>query len=152
MLTAKKEDLLRDVPLFSACTRKELSLISKLADRVEIGAGDVLTQEGSPGREFFVIAEGTAAVDVRGKVVAKLGPGDFFGEMALLDLGPRAATVRAESPMTVYVIEQRDFGRLLDDVPVVARKILAGLAARLRQVQGAPAYAWNLPENRWNRR
>src|SRR5689334_1755612 len=119
-----KPELLAQVPLFSACTHKELALVAKLADREAIRSGSVLVAEGEAGRDFFVIAEGDAAVTLRGDHIASLGPGDFFGEMSLLDLGPRAATVKAETDMVVYAIDRSDFNRLLDEVPFVGRKIL----------------------------
>ena len=127
-----KIELLSSVPLFSACTRKELRHIASLADRVDVEAGHVLTREGELGHEFFAIAEGTAKVSSKGRKLATLGPGDFFGEMSLLDQHPRTATVTAETPMSLYVVGAADFNRLLDDVPFVARKMLKGLAGRLR--------------------
>ena len=143
MRSRTKIQLLAEVPLFSNCTKRELSRIASLADRVTVEAGRVLTEEGAPGREFFVVEEGTARVTVRGRKRATLGPGDFFGEMALLDQGPRSATVASEGPMSLYVIGQREFIRLLDEVPFVARRILTGMAKRLRTLENAPATAWN---------
>jgi CRP-like cAMP-binding protein len=140
---ASKLDLLAEIPMFSACTKKELRDIAALSDRVSTLEGEFLSKEGQPGREFFVIAKGKAKVTIRGDEVAVLGPGDFFGETALLDQGPRSATVVAETPLILYVIGAPDFLGLIDRVPYVARKILRGLSQRLRTAEGAPSYSWN---------
>jgi CRP/FNR family transcriptional regulator, cyclic AMP receptor protein len=138
-----KTDLLAAVPLFSSCTKRELQKISSLTDQVTAQPGEELTTEGSSGTEFFVIEEGTADVVLRGSTIATIGPGDFFGEMALLDHGPRSATVRAASPMSLYVIGAREFGSLIDEVPHVSRKLLQGLARRLRSLENAPKSEWS---------
>ena len=140
MARDKKIELLSQVPLFRACTDKELKRIAAIAETVQIGEGEVLTKEGAPGREFYVIAEGKASVTLRGDELAKLGSGDFFGEMALLDESPRAATVTAITPMQAYVVASQDFTTLIEDVPIVARQILKGIAQRLREMEQAPSY------------
>jgi CRP/FNR family cyclic AMP-dependent transcriptional regulator len=134
----QKIDLLKKVWLFSACSDKELKHIASLADQVEVEEGAVLTKEGKLGVDFFVIAGGKAKVSIRNRRVANLGPGDFFGEMALLDQGPRAATVTAETPMSLLVLGARNFTELLDSTPSVSRKILKGVAERLRKIEKAP--------------
>lgn len=136
----KKIDILKNVGLFSACTNKELGEIAKLVDEVEVPEGTVLTKEGGPGREFFAIADGTAKVTLKKKKLAELGPGEFFGEMSLLDQGPRSATVTADTDMKLYALDARRFSTLLDKHPAVARKILRGLAQRLRDVESAPTH------------
>ena len=126
-------DHLAEVPLFSAFSKKDLQLVSKNAEDVKVDAGKVLVSEGSAGSEFFIIVDGKARVTRRGKKVAELGPGDFFGDLALLDRAPRNATVVAETPMEVLVLGQREFAALIDEVPGFAHKLLAGLARRLRE-------------------
>jgi CRP-like cAMP-binding protein len=126
-------DHLAQVPLFSACSKKDLQLVAKRAEDVKVDAGKQLVGEGDAGTEFFVVIDGTAAVSKRGQKVAELGPGGFFGELALLDKAPRNATVTAETPMELVVLGQREFAGLIDDVPEFAHKLLAGLARRLRQ-------------------
>jgi CRP-like cAMP-binding protein len=126
-------DHLRDVSLFSALSRKELSLVARRAEDVKVSAGKVLVNEGAPGSEFFVIVDGNARVTRKGRKVATLGPGAAFGELALLDRAPRNATVVAETPMELVVLGQREFAGILDEVPGFARKLLAGLAHRLRE-------------------
>jgi CRP-like cAMP-binding protein len=125
-------DHLAQVPLFSALSRKELALVARRAEDVKVEPGRVLVSEGSTGSEFFVIIDGTANVTRRGRKVATLGPGGAFGELALLDKAPRNATVTAQTPMEVVVLGQREFGGLIDEVPGFARKLLAGMARRLR--------------------
>jgi CRP-like cAMP-binding protein len=133
-----KIKLLKGVRLFSACNDKELGRIASLVDEIKVEPGRVLTEEGKPGGECFIIADGSAAATLRKKKLATLGPGSFFGEMSLLDHGPRAATVTATTPMHLLVLDPRSFTALLDDVPSVARKILRVLAERLRAVEKAP--------------
>ena len=126
-------DHLAQVPLFSACSKKDLQLVAKRAEDVKVDAGKQLVGEGAIGTEFFVVIDGKASVTKRGQKVAELGPGGFFGELALLDKAPRNATVTAETPMELVVLGQREFAGLIDDVPEFAHKLLAGLARRLRQ-------------------
>src|SRR6478672_1992012 len=125
-------DHLSQVPLFSALSRKELGLVARRAEDVVVPAGKVLVSEGETGQQFFVIMSGTAKLTRRGRKIATLGPGDAFGELALLDKHPRNATVTAETPLEVVVLGQREFGGLIDEVPGFARKLLAGMARRLR--------------------
>lgn len=136
----KKIEILRKVPLFTACTDRELGRIASLGDEIRIDAGKMLTREGAPGREFFVIAEGRAKATLRKRKLASFGRGDCFGEMALLDQGPRTATIVAETPMTLFVFEPRGFASMLDSTPPVARKILRALAERLRKAENAPTH------------
>jgi CRP-like cAMP-binding protein len=124
---------LSEVPLFSALSRRELGMVAKRAEDVKVEAGKVLVSEGATGSEFFVVLEGTAKVTRRGKKVASIGPGGAFGELALLDRAPRNATVVAETPMELVVLGQREFAGIMDDVPGVARKLLTGMARRLRE-------------------
>jgi CRP/FNR family cyclic AMP-dependent transcriptional regulator len=123
---------LATIPLFSSCNRRELGKIAKATDELTVGAGKVLTEEGSVGREAFVIVSGEVAVEIGGVEVARLGPGDHFGELALLDGGPRTATVTAATDVDLLVISQRSFFSLLDDVPGLARKILTSMATVIR--------------------
>ena len=123
---------LRHITLFSACTTEELALISARIAQHHAKAGDVLTTEGGFGHEFMVIVEGTAKVVVANREIAVLGPGDFFGEIALLDDGTRTASVIAETDLVAEVSGQREFADLLIGAPGLARKLLVGLARRLR--------------------
>jgi CRP-like cAMP-binding protein len=125
-------DHLAQVPMFSACSKKDLQTIGRASDEVGVPNGKVLVQEGKPGHEFFLILDGTASVSRNGRRVAQLGQGQYFGELALLDRGPRSATVTADSDMQVLVLGQREFAGVLDEVPGLARKMLAAMAGRLR--------------------
>lgn len=120
--------------LFRACSMRELQQVSRLVTEVPVEAGRVLTTQGEAGHEFMVVLAGTAGVTVNGHDVAVLGPGEFFGEMALIDDGPRTATVTALTPMSLGVVGRREFAALLDEVPAIARQVLAALAGRLRDV------------------
>jgi CRP-like cAMP-binding protein len=123
---------LAEVPLFSACSRKDLQQVAKRAEDIKVEPGKVLVSEGAAGAEFFVILDGNAKVSRHGQDVATLGAGDFFGDLALLDRAPRNATITATTPMELVVLGQREFSALIDEVPGFAHKLLAGLARRLR--------------------
>lgn len=124
---------LKSIWLFSSCTNSELRRLRSSLDEVQVPAGKVLVEEGRIGLEFFLIVSGKAAVTRRGRKVAALGPGDYFGELALLDRRPRSASVVSETDMDVLVLTQRQFNGLLDSVPTIARRLLAAMANRLRE-------------------
>lgn len=130
-----KLELLGNVRLFSTCNRRELARIASLVDEIDAPEGKVLVRQGDTGQECFVIAEGKAKATIRGKGSAVLGPGSFFGEMSLLDQGPRSATVTAETDMHLLVLGSREFSALINEVPVVAVRIMRGLAERLRAAE-----------------
>jgi CRP-like cAMP-binding protein len=123
---------LGEVPLFSALSKKDLQSVARRADLVSAPPGKVLVTEGAAGSEFFAILAGRARVERRGRQVALLGPGNFFGDLALLDRAPRNASVVAETDMELARLNQRAFDALLD-VPGFSKKLLAGLARRLRE-------------------
>jgi CRP-like cAMP-binding protein len=126
-------ELLRAVWLFERCTKKELGALARLATPVAVEEGRVLAEEGAAGREFVVVVDGVASATSGGEEVGKVGPGSFFGELALLDGGPRTATVRAETPMLVLVLNRSEFNTLVDQaIPSVLRRMLVTLAERLR--------------------
>lgn len=133
----RREDYLNylvRVPLFSACNKKELAEIAKYSEHLSIKAGTVLTTEGKPGHEFFVILEGKAQVNKGGVDVNVLGPGDFFGELALLDRAPRNATITAITDLDVVLLGQREFTAALDTVTTLAHKLLVGQAKRIHSI------------------
>jgi len=127
----QKIDLIRKVPLFARCSRAELKEIAMLADEIDLREGKEMTREGAPGREFFVLLEGTAEVKKKSRKVNTLGPGDFFGEIALVSREPRTATVIATSPVRALVITDWSFRQLLDDAPRVKTKVMEAMAERL---------------------
>ena len=127
----QKIDLIRNVPLFSRLSKTELKDLAMLADEIDLRDGKEMTREGHPGREFFVMLEGTADVRKNGRKINTLGPGDFFGEIALVSREPRTATVTATSPVRTLVITDRSFRRLLDESPQVKTKVMEAMAKRL---------------------
>jgi hypothetical protein len=119
------------VPLLETCTAEELNRIATLVEEIEVPAGEVLTHEGAREAFFYVVATGTATVTREGQRLTTLGPGAFFGEVALLTRGPRTATVRADTAMKLLRLDERRFTALLGEAPSVSRKILEGVAKRL---------------------
>jgi CRP-like cAMP-binding protein len=127
-------DHLASVPLFASCSRKELQTIARASDELSIPAGKTLVEQNDVGRECFVILDGSASVKRNGRKVATLGPGSYFGELSLLDKGPRTATVTADTALTVLVLGPREFSAVLEQVPGMTHKLLAALAARVRDL------------------
>jgi CRP-like cAMP-binding protein len=124
---------LRSVWLFEGCSTKELRSIAHITSPVSVPAGRTLAREGERGREFAVIVEGEAMVTIGGETIGVIGPGSFYGELALLDRGRRSATVTARTPMLLLVLDQYEFDSLVDEsIPSVSRKMLMVLADRLR--------------------
>jgi CRP/FNR family transcriptional regulator, cyclic AMP receptor protein len=128
----QKIELLRKVPLFSRCSKRELAEIATLADEVDLREGKELIREGASGREFFVLLEGQADVLKDGKRINEMGPGEFFGEIALVAPSPvRTATVKATTPVRVLVVTAQNFRRLLAGSPEIKLKVLEALAERV---------------------
>jgi CRP/FNR family cyclic AMP-dependent transcriptional regulator len=125
------------VPEFRACTTKQIEQVDRLADRLVCLPGDVLTAEGRVGRELYVILTGTAEVTRGGRVVNRLGPGDYFGELAAIDTEPRNATVTATSSLDVLIIGPREFTTMLEDIPGFRETLLKGMARRIRAADQA---------------
>jgi CRP-like cAMP-binding protein len=124
---------LKDVPFFNSLSKSELHAIANQTDEVDVAEGKVLTRQGDFGHEFFVIEKGTAAVTRDGAPVADLGPGDFFGEMALLDEDRRTATVTATSPMTVIIMTRASFRDLDRSMPQVHATVREAIESRRAQ-------------------
>ncbi|MGA8257672.1 MAG: cyclic nucleotide-binding domain-containing protein [Nocardioides sp.] len=130
--------LLAGLPLFSACSDKELKHISNLVVPTSVAAGKVLMVQGQAGVEAFVIASGNADVTIDGTSVATVGPGQILGEMTLLDRTTlRTATVTASTPMELLVLEPRGFSDLIEQHPSVLRRIAVALASRLRAAEAS---------------
>jgi len=130
--TSTRVELLREIPLFAHCSKKELTEIARLAEEVEVEEGDVLIREGTPGHDFYVVVEGALDVvkDGRGRVDV-VGPEDFVGELALLSRRPRNATVTAATPASLLRIGDADFVALLDRMPLLWLKVAGALADRV---------------------
>jgi CRP-like cAMP-binding protein len=128
-----KVELIRSVPLFSDCTKKDVAELATVADLVDVPAGRQLVKEGDPlAREFMVIIDGAVEVRRRGRKVETLGSGDFFGEMALIAGGPRTATITATAPTELLVLTPGPFHALLQKMPSLQASILRSLAQRLQ--------------------
>jgi CRP/FNR family transcriptional regulator, cyclic AMP receptor protein len=127
-----KEQLIKSVPLFERCTKREIAALAGVADELEMPAGAELTREGAPGREFIVLAEGVATVTRNGRTLNRLGAGDFLGEIALLSGGPRTATVTTTEPSVILVLTDRAFARVADGMPSVRGRLLEALSERLQ--------------------
>jgi CRP/FNR family cyclic AMP-dependent transcriptional regulator len=126
-----KIDLIKRVPLFSGASKSELAQIAAIADEVDLPADKTLITEGDTGREFFALIEGTADVTQGGRKIRTMGPGDFFGEIALISKAPRTATIVTTSPVRALVITDRAFRQLLEQSPEIALTVLTALAERL---------------------
>jgi len=120
------------VPIFDGCSKKDLQTVARQVREISHDAGYVVATEGDPGAGLFVIAEGEADVSIGGKKVNHLKAGDFFGEMALLDGGPRTATVTSTTPIKLYALTEWVFRGLLVEHPTIAMRTLETMAARLR--------------------
>jgi CRP-like cAMP-binding protein len=134
---SSKVAMLERVPLFKGLSRRQLELIARLADQLEVPAGERLAKAGATGHELFIIVDGQASVTTRNGRKVRLGPGEFFGEMSLLDGGPRSATVEAATPMRLLVLGHREFWSLLNTTPPLTGKIMRALSQRVRDAEAA---------------
>jgi CRP/FNR family cyclic AMP-dependent transcriptional regulator len=123
-------DRLKEVPFFGMLSSKELEVVSRQADEVDAADGKVLVREGEIGHEFFVVESGTAEVTIEGRKIRDIGPGEFFGEMALLDEDRRTATVTATSPMTLIVMTRASFRAIDETMPRVHEVVHKAIAER----------------------
>ena len=126
-----KVEAIKRAPLFSQCSKRDLEEIARIADEIDLREGKEMTREGAPGREFFVLLEGTADVRRKNRKVASMKAGDFFGEIALVSRKPRTATVVATSPVHALVVTEQSFRGLMAHQPQIQLKVLQALAARV---------------------
>lgn len=132
MARDEKLDLLRTVPLFTGLGEREIERISTLADVVDLPADRILTTQGQLGWEMFILVSGRAGVERDGKSINEVGPGEVIGEIALLDGGPRTATVTLSEPSRLLVLARREFHALMDEFPDIRLRVLEAVAHRLR--------------------
>jgi CRP-like cAMP-binding protein len=125
-----KIELLKRVPLFAECSKRELEQIAAVTDELDLPAERTLTSEGAGGFEFLVLVQGEADVVRQGEVVNELGPGDFVGEIALVTGRPRTATVRTRGPSRILIMTGSGFRALMHDVPSIQDKVQAAITAR----------------------
>lgn len=128
-------DLLAQVPLFEGLSRRHLKQIAERADEISFRDKETIIEAGKPGGTFFVIVEGEVKVMRGNRVIARAGPGEFVGEISLLDGGPRTASVVADSPVVAIRLFKSSFDKLVTQEPKVATKILAVVARRLREAE-----------------
>ncbi len=131
----QKQDVLRRVPLFSRLGGSSLNEVAQLTDEIDVEAGRVLMRQGELGQEFFLILDGAVVVERDGRVLATLGPGDFLGEIALLDRGPRSATATVQRASRLLVLARPEFLTLISDFPDVRIAVLEALAQRVRRLE-----------------
>jgi CRP-like cAMP-binding protein len=134
-----KLDLIASVPLFAGLDRREVGFLGRLMDEVDVADGKVLTREGATGGEFFIVLDGTIRIERDGRELNRLGKGDFLGEIALIDQGPRTATAVADGPARVMVLTSSAFNSMLSQNPGVESKVLRMLARRVRDLQPTAA-------------
>jgi CRP/FNR family transcriptional regulator, cyclic AMP receptor protein len=132
----EKLDHLRKVPLFARMNTRQLERLGQLSDEVVVGLDEVLAEQGKIGHEFFIVLDGHLTVLDGRNPIAQLHPGDFFGEIALLDGRPRTATVRADGLTRLLVVGHREFHALMDEFPEVRTTVLSEVAGRLRRLGG----------------
>lgn len=135
-MTARARDALAQVPLFTGLPSRFLRRLADKMDEQRFMEGATVVREGEPGDTFYVIVEGEAKVkDRKGRTLSRLIPGDFFGEISLMDGGPRTATVVADTKLTTLALSRRDFGALLRSEPHVTVGLLKHAAALLRRLE-----------------
>jgi CRP/FNR family transcriptional regulator, cyclic AMP receptor protein len=132
--------LLKQVPLFANLSSHDLRRLASRCEVVRYPTNRTVVRQDARGDSFFVIAEGTAAVKRGTRTIGRLGPGDFFGEMSLLDGRPRSASVVATAPLVTVRLMRSEFSKAIDDNPAIARGIMAELAARVRRLEATPAH------------
>jgi CRP-like cAMP-binding protein len=125
------DERLARIPLFEGLSKKQLSQVSSLMTPLDLKAGKVLARQGEVGREFLILLEGQVEVARDGKIIAVRGPGDFIGEIALLDNRPRTATVTARTDVVVEVLNRGEFASLLAEAPELSAQVMATMARRL---------------------
>jgi CRP/FNR family cyclic AMP-dependent transcriptional regulator len=130
-------DLLSKVDLFSALTQNELAMVADAGKEVHFTAGHAIVSEGEQGVGFHMIREGKASVTVGGQARSNLGPGDYFGEIAIIDNGPRSASVTADTDVTTFSIASWDFLPVLTENIELTKKILLGLCRRIRSAESS---------------
>ena len=130
-------ETLGNIEMFSELSSRELKKVASFMTAVTIKAGRDLTVQGQPGREFMIIAEGNATARRTGRAIARLGPADSYGELAVVAGVPRTATVTADTAMGVEALNRREFSSLLDESPKLAKKILVGAVKRLYEIEAS---------------
>jgi CRP/FNR family cyclic AMP-dependent transcriptional regulator len=133
--TDTKVERLRQIPLFQGCNRRALEEIARLVDEVDVPDGYMLIREGTFGEQFILIIEGRVRIERGGKTIRTMGPGEFLGEIALIDKGRTTATATTDGPARLFVVAHQAFNGLLEQSPTVRLEIMSALANRVRQLE-----------------
>lgn len=133
--TNPKLEMLRRVPMFAGCKGNSLQQIGQLADEVDVPDGYTLMREGTFGEEFFLVVNGRVRIERAGQTINSLGPGDFLGEIALIDKGRHTATAITEGPAKLFVLSHQGFNSLLDQSPAIRLEVMTALARRVRHLE-----------------
>lgn len=136
---AEREEALRRAPLFAGLPRRHVRALARVSGVAEFEEGALVVKEGVAGSVFYVILEGKARVARRGRTLARLKKNDFFGELSLIDGGPRTADVVTEAPSRMLTLSRSEFRKLLDAEPVLSARILEVMAGRVRKLERPPA-------------
>jgi voltage-gated potassium channel len=137
---AKVVDHFAAIPLFANVPRKRIEALVTATDELQVKAGRTIVRQGQFGRELYVIVEGKASVTQNGRKLTDLGPGDFFGEMALLSRAPRSATVTVETDSRLLVLGPQRFRTIMEEQPEIARAVMSAMAERLRNSESLPTH------------
>ena len=140
MARDEKLELLKRIQLFSRLNRRELLRLGELADEIDLPSGRVLMREGERGEEAFIIVSGSAEIERDGRVVATRSTGEILGEIALVDGGPRTATVKLVEDSRLIVLGRKQFHALMDEYPEVRLRVLETLAQRVRATEPDAAH------------
>lgn len=140
MARDEKLELLHRIPLFAGLGKREVERLGMLAEEVDVPAGKLLMRQGDHGDDMMVIVSGSVGVVRNGERLNTLGPGDWFGEIALIGSGPRTASVTTEAPTRLIVVNHRDFHSVMEEFPEVAAQVLATLAHRIRRLETDTAH------------
>jgi CRP/FNR family transcriptional regulator, cyclic AMP receptor protein len=140
MARDQKLELLRKVPLFAGLSKRELQRIGELADEVDLPSGRVLMRQGESGSEMLIVIDGSARIERDGEVIAERGGGEVLGEIALLDGGPRTATVTLTRDSRLLVLGRREFQAAMDELPDVRLRVLEAVAHRLRTLDASSVH------------
>ena len=132
-----KLDRLARVPLFAAIPKRDLEFVASRVDEVSLKGGQTLIREGEPTESFFILESGNVQVKRAGKPAARLGPGDFFGEIGMLDRGPATATVVTDGPVEAIVLSHSQFADAIKGNSTLALQVIAAMAKRLRSNESA---------------
>jgi CRP/FNR family cyclic AMP-dependent transcriptional regulator len=135
----EKRELLERVPLFAGVSAADIEELGAIADEVDVRAGTILTHEGYREGFFFIIVSGTVRIERGGQTINTIGPGDFLGEIALLDGGPRTATATTETACRLLSMTYQQFHELLDASPSIRAAILEAVGRRLRELESGAA-------------